>query len=35
MLREKWRKTWAECDTSMNEKEAGIFECVQLMTRNL
>lgn len=33
-LREKWRQTWAECDDSMSEKEANIFECVQLVTRN-
>ncbi|CAI2184286.1 3228_t:CDS:2 [Funneliformis geosporum] len=34
MLREKWRQSWAECDTSMDEKEASIFECVQLVTMN-
>ncbi|CAG8620537.1 3750_t:CDS:2 [Funneliformis caledonium] len=34
VLREKWRQNWAKCDASMTEKEAKIFECVQLVTRN-
>ncbi|CAG8643822.1 24661_t:CDS:2, partial [Dentiscutata erythropus] len=35
VLREKWRQNWAKCDASMTEREANIFECVQLVTRNL
>ncbi|CAB5377222.1 unnamed protein product [Rhizophagus irregularis] len=34
VLREKWRQNWAKCDASMTEKEAKIFECAQLVTRN-
>ncbi|RIB25650.1 hypothetical protein C2G38_2241264 [Gigaspora rosea] len=34
VLREKWRQNWAICDASMTEREANIFECVQLVTRN-
>ncbi|CAG8821007.1 32802_t:CDS:10, partial [Gigaspora margarita] len=34
VLREKWRQNWAKCDASMTEREANIFECVQLVTRN-
>ncbi|KAF0492589.1 hypothetical protein F8M41_021610 [Gigaspora margarita] len=34
VLREKWCQNWAKCDASMTEREANIFECVQLVTRN-
>ncbi|PKB99103.1 hypothetical protein RhiirA5_430284 [Rhizophagus irregularis] len=35
VLREKWHQNWAKCDALMTEKEAKIFECAQLVTRNL
>ncbi|CAB4489290.1 unnamed protein product [Rhizophagus irregularis] len=34
VLREKWHQNWAKCDALMTEKEAKIFECAQLVTRN-